>query len=235
MASRPDAVYTFPNDDGLTLLAALPIHDRLPTWKSDLERNFIRVFENLPDGPAVDPSKRVSEIMGILEMPNVSRPPASPGLALIGDAALAADPLWGVGCGWAFQTAEWLVDRTCDSLRAGRGLDDALDQYRRSHRRKLAGHEFLISDFSSGRNFNPLEKLMFSSAARNPACAAHVAAFGTRSMLSLSFSHRVRSLERLKSICHIDCTIDQVGRGRRPHHHDRRKFYSRSHLGHSWL
>ena len=30
----------------------------------------------------------------------------------MGDAALTADPLFGVGCGWAFQSAEWLVEET---------------------------------------------------------------------------------------------------------------------------
>ena len=45
-------------------------------------------------------------------MPNKMRPAARPGLAFVGDAALATDPLFGVGCGWAFQSAEWLVDDT---------------------------------------------------------------------------------------------------------------------------
>jgi 2-polyprenyl-6-methoxyphenol hydroxylase-like FAD-dependent oxidoreductase len=179
---EPDAVYTFPNDDGLTILAALPIQDKVATWKQNLEQSFMRAFDSLPDGPAVNPAKRESEILGILEMPNVSRPAARPGLAFIGDAALAADPLWGVGCGWAFQSAEWLVDCVSDALHQGRGLDRALNQYRRMHRWRTAGHEFMISDYSSGRAFNPIEKLMFSSGARDPACAAHVAAFGARSI-----------------------------------------------------
>jgi hypothetical protein len=142
----------------------------------------MRTFDSLPEGPVVNMAKRESEIFGILEMPNVSRPAARPGLAFIGDAALAADPLWGVGCGWAFQSAEWLVDCVSDALHQRRGLDRALKQYRRMHRWRTAGHEFLISDYSSGRAFNPIEKLMFSSGARDPACAAHVAAFGTRSI-----------------------------------------------------
>ena len=41
-------------------------------------------------------------------MTNRMRTTTAPGLALIGDAALATDPLFGVGCGWAFQSAEWL-------------------------------------------------------------------------------------------------------------------------------
>lgn len=32
------------------------------------------------------------------------------GLALVGDAALASDPLFGIGIGWAFQSAERLVE-----------------------------------------------------------------------------------------------------------------------------
>ena len=42
-------------------------------------------------------------------MTNVAHTPTAPGLALVGDAALAIDPLWGVGCGWALQSAQWLA------------------------------------------------------------------------------------------------------------------------------
>jgi menaquinone-9 beta-reductase len=116
----------------------------------------------------------------MLDMTNSMRRPAVPGLALIGDAALAADPLTGVGCGWAFQSAEWLVDATADALDDQTQLDAALEKYRRRHRRELAGHEFLISDYSTGRGYNPLEKLLYSAAARDPDCADHLTAFGSR-------------------------------------------------------
>jgi hypothetical protein len=59
-------------------------------------------------------------------------------------------------------------------------LSRGLAAYGRRHRRELAGHEFLISDFSTGRRYNPLERLMFSAAARHPICADHLAAFGDR-------------------------------------------------------
>jgi hypothetical protein len=38
----------------------------------------------------------------------------------------------------------------------------------------------MISDFSTGRGYNPIERLMFSAAARDPVCADHVFAFGSR-------------------------------------------------------
>ena len=98
----PDMAYAFPTDDGLVCLTVMPTKDKLSEFKWDPEQGIVRVFEQLPDGPRVDPSKRVSKVLGKIEMPNVVRKTTQPGLALIGDAAIAADPLWGVGCGWAF-------------------------------------------------------------------------------------------------------------------------------------
>jgi hypothetical protein len=118
----------------------------------------------------------------MLQMPNQSRPVVQSGLALIGDAALATDPVWGAGCGWALQSAEWLVDCTAQALGRGHDLAAPLAAYRQRHRRQLAGHAFLIADFASGRGFNPLEKLMISAAARDPASAAHFVAFGGRTI-----------------------------------------------------
>jgi menaquinone-9 beta-reductase len=106
----PDVAYAFPNDDSITLLAAMPGHDKLAAWKADTEGSMRQLFEALPGGPVFANATRVSPYIGMIELPNITRRVASPGLALVGDAALAADPLWGVGCGWAFQSAEWLVD-----------------------------------------------------------------------------------------------------------------------------
>ena len=106
--------------------------------------------------------------MGKLELPNVFRPAARPGIAFVGDAALAADPLWGVGCGWAFQSADWLVEETADALDGGGDLDAALERYRRVHRRRLLPHYLMISDIASGRPINPIERRLYRAAARDP-------------------------------------------------------------------
>ena len=78
----------------------------------------MRMLAALPDAPDLSEATRESKLLGKLDLPNVSRPAARPGLAFVGDAALASDPLWGVGCGWAFQSAEWLAER--DRRRARR-------------------------------------------------------------------------------------------------------------------
>jgi flavin-dependent dehydrogenase len=177
----PDMAYAFPTDGDLTLLACMPHKDRLPEFRDDPERAMMRLFERLPDGPRLDPAKRESKVMGKLDMPNVVRKQTSPGLALIGDAALAADPVWGVGCGWALQSAEWLADAMGPALKGGEAqVDDALRAYARRHRKGLSAHEKLCSTYSNGRRFNPMEKLLYRGAARDQQLAARLALMGGR-------------------------------------------------------
>jgi menaquinone-9 beta-reductase len=163
----PDCAYTFPNEDDLTVVLVAPHRDRLPEFQTDLEGAYRRMVGALPDGPDLGDAELESKLLGKLELPNIYRPAARPGMAFIGDAALAADPLWGVGCGWAFQSADWLVQETAAALDGGRGLDAALDRYRRLHRRRLLPHYFVICDIASGRRINALDRRLYGAAARD--------------------------------------------------------------------
>jgi 2-polyprenyl-6-methoxyphenol hydroxylase-like FAD-dependent oxidoreductase len=177
----PDVAYAFPTDGGLTLLACMPHKDRLPEFRSDPEQALAKLFARLPDGPRLDPDKRESKVMGKLEMPNVVRQQTRPGLAFIGDSALAADPLWGVGCGWALQSAEWLADAVGPALGGGEAaVDAALTRYAARHREGLKAHEEFCSAYSTGKRFNPAEKLLFRAAARDKQLAIQMALMGGR-------------------------------------------------------
>jgi flavin-dependent dehydrogenase len=169
----PDVAYAFPTDAGLTLLACMLHKDRLLDFKDDPESAMKRLFEDLPDGPELDPAKRESKVMGSLDMPNIHRQPVSAGLALIGDAALACDPLPGVGCGFAFQSAEWLAEALGSTPATGdlESIDQSLKAYGRRHRRTLAPHERMISSTSTAKKFDPILKLIYRAAARNQAMA----------------------------------------------------------------
>ena len=103
---EPDVAYTFPNDDDITILTCMPAREKLPAFKEDLEGSFVGFFDDLPEGPDLAGAERVLKIMGATNLQNRSRPVSVDGLALVGDAALWSDPLWGIGCGWAFQSAE---------------------------------------------------------------------------------------------------------------------------------
>jgi menaquinone-9 beta-reductase len=164
----PDCAYTFPMEDDLTVVLVAPHRDRLPEFRADLMGSFHGMIEALPDAPDLGAATQESKLLGKLELPNVFRPAARPGIAFVGDAALAADPLWGVGCGWGFQSADWLVEESADALMSGGDLDAALDRYRRVHRRRLLPHYLMIADIASGRGINPIERRLYNVAARDP-------------------------------------------------------------------
>jgi 2-polyprenyl-6-methoxyphenol hydroxylase-like FAD-dependent oxidoreductase len=165
---EPDCAYTFPNEDGLTVALVAPHERRLPEFKADREGAYLRMLDSLPDAPDVSAATRESKLLGKLELPNSIRPASRPGLAFVGDAALAGDPFWGIGCGWAFQSAEWLADEVGPALVEGGDLDAALARYRRLHFRRLALHQLQMSDFASGRPANFLERMMWRAAPRDP-------------------------------------------------------------------
>jgi 2-polyprenyl-6-methoxyphenol hydroxylase-like FAD-dependent oxidoreductase len=170
----------FPTDAGLTMYACMPTKDSLPEFRRGLDAALTSFIAGLPDPPPIRESRRVGPILGKIEMPNVQRSPVAPGLALVGDAALATDPLWGVGCGWAFQTAEWMADAVSGPLVDGTPLDTGLDRYRRRFRRGLAGHAFMIRDYARGRRMSPIERLLFSSAVHDRRAAEVLSRFGAR-------------------------------------------------------
>jgi 2-polyprenyl-6-methoxyphenol hydroxylase-like FAD-dependent oxidoreductase len=176
----PHWAASFPTDSGLTFYAAMPTKERLPEFKRDPEGALVRFLADLPEPPPIRDSRAIEPVIGKIDMTNRVRKPVAPGLALIGDAALAADPLFGVGCGWAFQSAEWLSDSVGPALQGEESLEQGLEHYRRRHAHELRGHAFFIHDYSNGRRFNPAERLMFSAAARDPRSAELMEAFGTR-------------------------------------------------------
>jgi 2-polyprenyl-6-methoxyphenol hydroxylase-like FAD-dependent oxidoreductase len=178
---NPDWAAAFPTDEGLTFFAVMPTKDHLPEFKADPLAAMIDYFDRAPEAPSLRSATPTEEgIVGKIDMTNRKRTPSAPGLALVGDAALAIDPLYGVGCGWAFQSAEWLGDAVAPALRGEEDLEAGLRRYRRRHARQLRGHAFMIHDYSSGRKQSPSERLLFSGAARNPRVAAIFDSFGAR-------------------------------------------------------
>lgn len=178
----PHWAAAFPTDEGLTFYAAMPTKKLLPEFRRDPAEALVSFVGGVPEAPPIQVSQRVGPVLGKIEMPNKVRVPVAAGLALTGDAALAVDPLFGVGCGWAFQSAEWLADSVAPALRGEEGLDAGLKRYQRAHRRGLRGHATIINDYANGRKMNPGERLIFSAAARDQRLATTFEAFGTRSI-----------------------------------------------------
>jgi 2-polyprenyl-6-methoxyphenol hydroxylase-like FAD-dependent oxidoreductase len=182
-----DVGYVFPNDDGVTVIAYMPHRDKLPAWRDDTAAALEASIAALPDAPDLSRAQPLGTPLLVKEYPNLWRPAVARGMALVGDALMSVDPLWGVGCGFAFQTAQWLVDSTAGDLHAGKPVAGGLRRYERTIARRLAGHRFLINDFARRRRFNAIERLMFSAAAKDPEMSRHLHAFGARLIGPMKF------------------------------------------------
>ncbi len=174
--------YAFTNDDGVTVMACMFDKEELPRWREDLEGCFLRAVGELPDGPRVAEAERISPVLGMTDLPLVRRQAGPPGLAFVGDAQLASDPLWGVGCGWALMSAEWLSDFVSEPLRRGEAPDAAVARYQRHHRAELRGHEFQIAWFATGRPLNWLERRYMQVATWDGVLAERMHAFAARTI-----------------------------------------------------
>ena len=184
---QPDVTYYFCNDEGVTVLVAFPAKDRLDEFRTDREAALLRMFAQLPDGPDMSNAERVSDVIGTPDYPSITRKRiVGPGVALIGDAAMVGDPLWGTGCGWAFQSADWLADATIGALRAGTNVDAATRRYQWRHRRALLPNQLINIDFSRKRTLNPLQRMLYRSAPHNQKVADRLFAVGTRSTSPLA-------------------------------------------------
>lgn len=178
--TEPDVGLATPTDSGLMLYAAFPERSRLPEFKRGTEGALRAFIGSLPDAPPIAESRRAGPIVGKLDLTNERRRTTGDRVALIGDAALAADPVGAIGCGWAFQSAEWLADSVSSALVGEEPLARGLRHYSRRHRRALLGHYLVTSDFARAKPLSPPERLMFSAAVNDPGVADHVDAFAAR-------------------------------------------------------
>jgi flavin-dependent dehydrogenase len=178
----PDMAGAFPTDNGLTVYAVMPSKERLPQFRADPAAALQSFVAGIPEAPPIAQSRLVGEVTGKIDMTNVINTPTAPGLALVGDAASAVDPLWGVGCGFALQSSEWLADSVAPAFAGAESLERGLQRYRRRHSRGLKGHTREILSYATGRKINSGEKLFFSAASYDKRTARIFEAFGSRNI-----------------------------------------------------
>jgi flavin-dependent dehydrogenase len=158
-----------PTDGGLIEVALMPARAGLgERGTRDLSEYLEDYLRQLPDGPDLRTGQRASKVVASLDYPLLRREttPVS-GVALIGDAALTADPAPAPGCTWALLSGQWLAEHAAGPLLAGGSVDTALDGYRREHRRLEREFLFMRSDAASGTT-NPAQRLLREAAVHDP-------------------------------------------------------------------
>ncbi|MFJ3921485.1 FAD-dependent oxidoreductase [Streptomyces sp. NPDC090022] len=167
-------------DNGLTQVGVFPAKDRLPEFTAERDAAYDRFVARLPDGPSLAGARRVSHLIGTTDYPCIRRDPVPrPGLALIGDAATASDPVPAVGCGWAFRSAVWLADATAGPLAQGRDLRQSLRGYRRA-RRFIDAYDALGRREALAGPPNPLQRAIRTAAVSDPDISRRLALFAMR-------------------------------------------------------
>jgi len=175
----PDMAYCFPNPDGITLAAAMIDKGHHDSFKKDLAVNLDKFIGRLPNAPDFSKAEPIGPVHGMYDLSLYVRKAGGNGLAFVGDAALTTDPIAGAGCGWALQSAEWLVDLVTPALRAlstreaiqgatrEAELEPALQNYATLHAKNLHSHQKIIARYSTGQRFLTADGALFSLLARN--------------------------------------------------------------------
>lgn len=181
--------YIFCNNDGVAMLAAFHLKDGLAGFKRDREAALLRSFASLTDAPDLSGAQRVTDVIGTTDYPSITRKRiVRPGVALVGDAAMVGDPLWGTGCGWAFQSAEWLAEAVVAALQSGgdKEVDAGARSYQRKHRRKLLPHQLVNVQFSQSTEMNPLLRTIYGAAPHDQRVTDRFTAVATRNASPLT-------------------------------------------------
>jgi 2-polyprenyl-6-methoxyphenol hydroxylase-like FAD-dependent oxidoreductase len=127
---RPDRGWAAaPTHDDLTLVVAGWPFAESGANKSDVEGNYLRMFEMAPDfAERIGAAKREARFAGTA-VPNFFRRPFGPGWALVGDAGYNKDFITAQGIMDAFRDAELCATALDQSLSGTRAFDGAMGEY----------------------------------------------------------------------------------------------------------
>jgi flavin-dependent dehydrogenase len=126
------AIFAFSTNDGLfAIFIAWPI-DQFNSVRADIEGQFMRVVDRIPDfAERVRSGRREERLYGTADLPNFLRRPFGPGWALVGDAGCHKDPFQALGICSALRDADFLAAAVHQGLAGQRPWSEALMTYER--------------------------------------------------------------------------------------------------------
>lgn len=125
--------FLYPLINGRTLLSAYISKESAQQWRQqDVKASLVTFFAGVPAMPAMNNVTFETQVMGYQDYPNLTRQPVCKDVAFIGDAAQSLDPMSGVGCSFALQTAAMLARAVEATLEQGAvNTQQALRDYQR--------------------------------------------------------------------------------------------------------
>ncbi len=141
---RPGRAFgIIPTNDGRVCIPVAWTRDEFPTYRADIEGNYLRTLELAPGlAERVRGGKREERFYGTADVPNYFRTPCGPGWALVGDAGYHKDPITAQGISDAFCGAELLADAVDAGFSGRRPLEEALADYHRQRDDTLPMYDF---------------------------------------------------------------------------------------------
>lgn len=118
-----------PTNDDLTLLVGGWPYSEFEANKSDIEGNYLKMFEQAPDfAERLRGATRETRVVGTA-VPNFFRKPFGSGWALVGDAGYNKDFITAQGISDAFRDAELCAGAMDEAFTGTRSFDDAMSAY----------------------------------------------------------------------------------------------------------
>ena len=160
-AREATGLATVPTHDGLTLAMVLWPQAAFQANKKDLEGNYWKAVELVPELAArLRAARRETPFAGAA-VPNYFRKPYGPGWALVGDAGYLKDPITAQGISDAFVDAELCTTALDQTLRGARSFDDALGAYQRARdQRALPMYQFTLNMATLAPPDEPMQQLL---------------------------------------------------------------------------
>jgi 2-polyprenyl-6-methoxyphenol hydroxylase-like FAD-dependent oxidoreductase len=138
-------ILVLPTNEGLTLLAVHRPQEKFHAFRTDIEGNFLRTLEQVPQlAERVRAGRREERFMGTADLPFFFRQSHGAGWALVGDAGHTKDSIGGHGINDAFRDASFLVEAIEAGLGGNRLLATTLAEYeQRRNKAARPMYEFL--------------------------------------------------------------------------------------------
>jgi flavin-dependent dehydrogenase len=150
-----EMAFVYPLIGGRTLLSLYVEKPRAEAWRrsSDPVAEFLRYFDGLADVPPCAGAEPETELLGYGDYPNVVRQPVWDSVPFVGDASLSLDPMSGVGCGFALQSADLLARSFAGRSLSATGIQEGLAAYGELHARVIQPHaDGICADSLVGKN-----------------------------------------------------------------------------------